>query len=126
MNREQQKYLIKRIDDEARKKINAIDAECTPKPFYNNSRCAVILENKLPLSCTVEQIYEKLRNNHNCYVVNLFDLSAYEPNKEANDQHYKKRCAALHARVAELKDSIMFGDAKEALEIFAKFAKEEF
>lgn len=126
MNREQQKYLIKRIDEEQRNKINEIEAECGHKPFYKNDKRDVIVENRLPLKYNTAEIYVALIQDPSLYAVDLFDYSQYDPNSEANKKLCDERKTALHVRVKNIKDNIMLGDSQEALKIFSDFVKEKF
>jgi hypothetical protein len=126
MNREQQKYLIKRIDEEWKNKIKQIEAECGPKVFYDSDKRYAIIENKLPIRYSMDELYALLANDKIRYVIDLFDTTAFDPNNQTNKELCNKRKSALYDRVQNIKDNIMLGDSEEALKIFAAFVKEEF
>ena len=127
MNREQQKYLIKRIEDEAKEKRNKIDTEEGPKYFYESNKVKAIIDNKLPIKYTLEEIYAKMKSCSSTYVYDLFDTDPYDPNKNAErKKHFTDRRANLENSAKILKDTIMLGDAKDAIAMLEAFIKEDF
>ena len=127
MNREQQKYLIKRIEDEATEKRIKIDTEEGSYYFCGTRKVKAIIDNKLPIKYTLEEIYAKMEAWPNTYIYDLFDTDPYDPNKNAErKKHFADRRATLENSVKILKDTFMLGDAKEAKEMLEAFFKEDF
>lgn len=127
MNREQQKYLIKRIEDEARVKYGKIDTEEGSYHFYETHKVKAIIDNKLPIKYTLEEIYAEMKAWSNIHVYDLFDTDPYDPNKNAErKKHFADRRANLENSVKILKDTIMLGDAKDAVSMLEAFVKETY
>ena len=127
MNRKQQKYLIKRIEEEATEKHIKIAAEEGSYNFCGTRKVKVIIDNKLPIKYTLEEIYAKMEACPNTFVYDLFDTAPYNPNKNAErKKHFADRRANLETSVKILKDNIMLGDAKDVVPMLEAFIKETY
>ena len=126
MKREQQKYLIERIDNEYRIKKQKIDDERPSRYFDSQFHCRAIVANKLKLKYTLEEIYAKLTTSSCLYAYELFDTTPYDTSKATYQKPYNDRQKKLTNEVTKLKDTIMLGDEKEAIAMLEAFIKEDF
>lgn len=128
MNQTQKKYLLKRIDAEAQNKDDAINAKYPIPSWDSTDQRKAIVDHKLPLALSLEEIYEKIRKNDywGLDVLGLFDLESVKPDIEAAKKARREALNNLHGRVTRLKDAIMLGDEETALTMLDDFIKEEF
>ena len=126
MNREQQKYLITRIDNEYDTKYRRIEEERPSRYFDSRSHCRAIVANKLKLKYTLEEIYAKLTTSSSLYAYELFDTTPYDTSKAAYQKPYNDRQEKLTNEVLKLIDTIMLGDAEEAMAMLEAFLKKDF
>ena len=126
MKREQQKYLMTRIDNEYDTIYRRIEEERPSRYFDSKFQCRAIVANKLKLKYTLEEIYAKLTTSSSLYAYELFDTTPYDTSKAAYQKPYNDRQKKLTNEVTKLKDTIMLGDAKEAITMLEAFIKEDF
>lgn len=125
MNQSQIKYIVNRLQEEYERKKEQV---CKKYPDYNTTeaRARFINANKLPLKYTLEELRKKCFDGWSLHYVDLFDTQTYMLTTEELKKRRQEKLDALRTRYNTLKDNIMLGDAKDALDQLNDFIKEEF
>ena len=128
MNQTQKNYLLKRIDAEALDKEAAINAKHSIPSWGAVDKRKAIVEHKLAIAFSLEEIYEKIRKGDywGFDILYLFDTDSVKPDIEAAKKARREALGILHDRVNHLKDTVMLGDEETALTMLNDFIKEEF
>lgn len=125
MNQTQIKYIVKRLEEEYARKSQKIQ-ERYPHYISDDEYARVINENKLPLKYTLTELRELCTESPNMKILGLFDTSQYITSYKEREKQRNAAYAVLRTRVDNIKDNIMLGDAKDALDQLNAFIKEEF
>jgi len=141
MNQDQKKYLLKRLDDVTavkRKEIYASLPSVDIIPFLKKLKPIVFNVNKKASELLTELVKEERLPCSNSYQesISFYEselFSNYDIIKKSYDQAIKdnksigqKKESQLNSYVMSLKDEIMLGDSKKALEQLAQFEKMKF
>lgn len=128
MKQSQKNYLLKRIDTETLRKENDISVKYPIPSWDYRAKCEAIIHHKLPIALSLEQIYAELKREDywNLNVLDFFDVESVKPDIEAARKAWREALNSLHDRADRLKDIVMLGDEKDALEMLDAFMKEEF
>lgn len=141
MNQDQRKYLLKRLDDVTATKRREIYASLPSVdiiPFLKKLKPIVFDVNKKASELLTKLVKEETLpcpNNYQTFIsFNESELfSNYDAIKESYNQAIKdnksigrKKETQLDSYVTGLKDEIMLGDSKKALEQLAQFEKMKF
>ena len=125
MNQTQIKYIIKRLDEEYARKSQQIQDKY-PRYIDDVQYARIIKEHNLPLKYSIDELRDLCVEHPSTYLYVLFDTSAHIPSGKEREKQRNAAFSALRARIDALKDQIMLGDAKDALDQLNAFIKEEF
>lgn len=125
MNQTQIKYIVKRLEEEYERKKEQVSKKY-PDHSTNDDRARVINNLELPLKYTLTQLREKCFDGWSLHYVDLFDTKPYLPTEKECKKQRQEKLDALRDRYSTLKDNIILGDAKDALDQLNAFVKEEF
>ena len=118
MNREESKYVAKRLTEITDRKISAIKAEYEVKELSRYEKFELIkLGDVKMLPFSELDCYTQL---YSCY-----DFSDFEPNKPDYEQR-NARIKYLQEHSDQLKDMIILGNSDKALYLLSKFIEEDF
>ena len=128
MKQSQKNYLLQRINAETLRKENDISVKYPIPSWDSRAKYEAIVRHKLPIALSLEQIYAKLEREDywNFNVLDFFDVESVKPDIEAARKVWREALNRLHDRATRLKDIVMLGDEKDALEMLDAFMKEEF
>lgn len=141
MNQDQKKYLLKRLDDitaAKRREIYASLPSIDIIPFLKKLKPIVFNINKKASELLTKLVKEKtlpcFNNYRDCISFNESELFSnsdiirkeYDQVVKDNKSIGQKKEVELERYVVGLKDEIMLGDSKKALEQLAQFEKMKF
>lgn len=118
MNRDESKYVAKRVTEITDRKLSAIKAEYEEKELSRDEKFELIKLGEVKMLPFSElDYYTQL---YDCY-----DFSKFEP-AQPNYEERNARMKALRKESDSLKDIIILGDSCEALDLLSKFIEEDF
>ena len=114
MNQNQQRYAMARIEEALKVKLDAVrDKHTKPaKTASDKEKIDAIRNGDAELNCRI---------NLRAPLQDAYDFSAVETVPVLDEAAYKKEAQALKERAAKVKDEIMLGDTKKAIQLLAKF-----
>ena len=121
MNQVQRVYIRKRVDGiKAVKSAEARAKFTTPaKTITNQERIHLVRAGKVKLKSDKD-----IRTGvgaYSCYLNTVFDFSKYETKGSVDQDKLSKYNKKLTAKANEINDSVMLGDAEEALQMIKDF-----
>lgn len=117
MDKDEKKYLLRRIDEMVSDKIRVIDdARCAG--MNTDEKMELILESKVKMLPFTE-----LRASTD--FCDCFDFSEYAP-KRVTYEEANKRKKLVHQKATELKDTIMLGNAEGVIGLLNEFKTQVF
>ena len=125
MNQSQIKYIVNRLQEEYERKKEQIKDKY-PEFIFGREYGRIINERKLPLKYNEAEIRALCIKYPNKDIIELFETAPYIETRDERAEKRHNALASLRARVNTLKDNIMLGDAKDALDQLNDFIKEEF
>jgi hypothetical protein len=119
MNQAQKNYAIKRISDIERKKLAALEAECTVEAIYlkDTEKYDLIKSGKVSLRPRKE-----VEANHYSRIDDFYDFSKFRRDRGMTEC-FPKRKEKIQAEAAKTRDLVMFGTEKDALKAIQDFEK---
>ncbi len=120
MNTHEKKYLMQRLGTIKGKKMSEINKELPEVRGLNaEEKVNLIRQGKVPFKMPKEiSIYTSL---YPC-----FDYSAFEPDNTEVTAERERRVSLLDKELCRLEDTIMLGEAGEALRLLREFEEKEF
>lgn len=126
-NREQLKYAMERLESIADEKHKKIREDCsTPAVKLTASRFVELARSgKLKLRHDYDDIDDDVASSY-VRLQELFDLSPYSKKEKLDTKKYAEKSAKLEAEATRIKDQLMLGDVKVALDLIEKFQNTKF